>query len=210
MKSILASILFLLLSVTQSHALLIDLIYEFDGNSNDGLTSFGTVNVEESSGDLNFEINANIANLGGNVNVDIHEFYFNLTFAATDLEVSNFYPTALNPPISSLEIPPTIAGSAGASFDVGINFGNGTPFYSQLSFTLSAFESLSIANLLESSSTNNTPSVLMAVHFQNADVFGAGSETVGGAAPVPEPATMLLFGTGLVGLVGSRIRRNKK
>jgi hypothetical protein len=29
-------------------------------------------------------------------------------------------------------------------------------------------------------------------------------------APVPEPTTMLLFGTGLAGLLGSRIRRKKK
>jgi hypothetical protein len=30
------------------------------------------------------------------------------------------------------------------------------------------------------------------------------------AAPVPEPATMLLFGTGIAGFVGSRLRREKK
>ena len=28
--------------------------------------------------------------------------------------------------------------------------------------------------------------------------------------PIPEPATMLLFGTGIAGLAGSRLRRKKK
>ncbi len=31
----------------------------------------------------------------------------------------------------------------------------------------------------------------------------------GGTAPVPEPATMLLFGTGIVGLAGSKLRKKK-
>ncbi len=47
-----------------------------------------------------------------------------------------------------------------------------------------------------------TPSILGEVRFNNI--------TVEPIQPVPEPATMLLFGTGLIGLAGVTIRRRKK
>ncbi len=41
--------------------------------------------------------------------------------------------------------------------------------------------------------------------------FGAFSSTLTArAAPVPEPSTMLLVGTGLIGIVGSRMRKKKQ
>ena len=49
-------------------------------------------------------------------------------------------------------------------------------------------------------------------NYSQANVRYAGFEQEGGTIvdPIPEPATMFLIGTGLAGLVGSRLRRKKK
>ncbi len=189
---------------------LLDLNWEFDGDS-DGSTSFGTIQLSQNGSGVDFAIVANTANLMGG---DINELYFNLPDAVNinTLMLSNsggVSNQAINP-FSLLGPNPSVTGGAGASFDTGINFGNGggppgNGLLTTATFSLTAMGGLLVSDLVSGKSqSNNVPGVFMAVHFQSADVFGNGSETVGG---VPEPGCFgLLSVFGLV-LLRNRTRR---
>lgn len=197
---------------------IIDLVYEFDGNS-DGMTSFGTIELTQNVLAVEFDIIANTANLVGG---DIHEFYFNLpdSIDISSLAISN---SGGGPnqsvDFTSLGEDPNIAGGAGSSFDTGISFGNGggPPGNGELTtatFSLTADGGLLVSDFFsETSSSNNAPPLFVAVHFQSTMAFdNADSETVGGGTSqqgpaVPEPASMTLLG--LAGLQLLRIRSRK-
>jgi hypothetical protein len=75
-------------------------------------------------------------------------------------------------------------------------------------------DSLTLATLSFTATAQGT-SALSFSRVVLGDEWGVGFDpilntgTVTASAPVPEPATMLLFSTGIAGLIGSRIRRKK-
>ena len=194
----------------------IDLVHEFDGNSN-GVTSFGTIELTQNGMFVDFEIATNILNLVGG---DIHEMYFNLAdgLDINSLAISNSGGISNRPinPFTSLGINPNIVGGAGSSFDTGISFGNGggppgNGTLTTATFSLTATGGLLVSDFLsETSSSGNSPPVFFAVHFQAAEVFGAGSETVGGGTmnspTVPEPSAVTVLWLGTLMLLRSRSR----
>ncbi len=84
--------------------------------------------------------------------------------------------------------------------------------WNQYSFSFTVSEAMASLTFLEFAPivTATTGSAYPGLDFVFLEEVATGPGPGPGPAPVPEPATMLLFGTGLVGLAGSRLRRKKK
>jgi hypothetical protein len=194
--------LFLGLFSVSASAYTFNLVYEFDGVL--PVQSYGTVDVTQNNGDLDFVVTADTSTLGSNA--DINVLYFNLIDGFTGLNILTS--NASTTEYEFIGPDPSVRGGAGADFDWGVDFGSGggskgNGILHLATFTLSADQDLQISHLFEFSDPNNTPSVNLAVHFQNTDT-PYDSETVGAAVPIPAAAWLL--GTGLIGLIGLRRR----
>ncbi len=87
-------------------------------------------------------------------------------------------------------------------------------FTSTGEFSIEVFDGTTDVSLWDTTVTDSsyTHGQFGFYNYSQASVEYSGFEQTGGVIvdPVPEPATMFLFGTGLVGLVGSRLRKKRK
>ena len=156
----------------------------------------------------------------GAVNVFIDDFYSDLGVTLPNLDGGRLYDTGsgFSPSASNV----TARKSAGEIlFDsIMVQAGMDIRTHTDNDTTLSAYlgSELIGSHTFDTSSAGSFIGVQFLTGFDKIVVASNGIDPNGflaidnfkGATHAPEPTTMLLFGTGLAGLAGSRIRRKKK
>jgi len=204
---------------TSALALAIDLNVEFDGDApgDYGDVTLSLVSIGGNDAVRFFvDVRTSAGGAGGS-SADLSVFLFNYDDNSMGLNISGT--DIVSQTINFSTTDPQTKAAGDGNYDIRLDFGRGSPTLQTTTFDVSlSGTDLSISNFASFPLDLNTQSVggsngmyTVAAHIQTTTTV-AGSEWVGGnPTPTPEPATALLLGSGLLGLLGlSRKRFLKK
>jgi hypothetical protein len=152
---------------------------------------------------VHFSGSGEVLNFGSSFGVDLSTPFTSPNFLAFNFNSNAFPPEAINFDIDIDSFSLDFAGSTGTISLTAYNDGTYVDTVSLSSSTYNSWSTISLAL------TTSFDMVVFSV--ANTDnTFVIDNLTYHESSPVPEPTTMLLFGTGLAGLAGNRTRRRKK